>query len=144
MTNFEHMKERVLKIVSALDETGLRQLVSDTCMDDGETDGVWSCCLCEEVYGDCLIVSNGCQDKYLNWCNREYNPKLVWEDKTDIVDKLSDLLKVTRIGSDINKLVLSEDKHIVTIKYRHDAEKRVNIECDSGYAIIRDVLAVLR
>lgn len=146
MTNFEHMKEKVLEIVSALDETELRQLAIDTGMDEGNNKNIFSCGYCEEIFGECdtLPDGKGCMERYLYWCNRKYNPELVWEDKTDIVDKLSDLLKVTRIGSDIDKLVLSEDKHIVTIKYRHDAKKYVNIECDSGYAIIRDILAVLQ
>lgn len=146
MTNFEYMKEMVLNIVAALDEAELRQLVIDTGIDEGGNKDIFSCAYCEEVFGNCDTVpnENGCMERYLYWCNKEYNPKLVWEDKIDIVDRLSDLLKATRIGSDIDKLILSEDKHIVTIKYRHGAEKHVNIECNSGYAIITDVLAALR
>lgn len=76
MTNFEHMKERVLDTVSALDETELRQLISDTCMDEGGVEGIFSCGFCEEVYGDCDIIpgGNSCMKKYLKWCAREYRP----------------------------------------------------------------------
>lgn len=78
MTNFEYMKELVIKTVSALDEAELRQLVSDTCMDESETKAIFSCGLCEEIYGDCDIIpgGNGCMEKYLDWCNREYKPKV--------------------------------------------------------------------
>lgn len=68
------MKELVMETVSALDEAELRQLVSDTCMDEGGQEGIFSCGLCEEIYGDCDIVpgANGCTKKYLDWCGREY------------------------------------------------------------------------
>lgn len=77
MTNFEHMKERVLDTVSTLDEAELWQLVTDTCMDVGCAEGIFSCGLCEEVYGDCNVMpgGNGCMKKYLEWCAKEYIPK---------------------------------------------------------------------
>lgn len=78
MTNFEYMKELVIKTVSVLDEVELRQLISDTCMDESGTEGIFSCGLCEEIYGDCDVIpgGNGCREKYLDWCNREYKPKV--------------------------------------------------------------------
>lgn len=36
MTNFEHMKERVLDTVAALDQEELWQLTVDACMDGGQ------------------------------------------------------------------------------------------------------------
>ncbi len=49
MTNFEHMKKRVLDAVSALDEEELWQFVTDTCMDERDAEGIFSCGLCEGV-----------------------------------------------------------------------------------------------
>lgn len=77
VTNFGHMKERVLDMVSALDEKELWQLVTDTCMNESDAEGIFSCGFCEEVYGDCDVIpsGNGCMKKYLKWCAREYRPK---------------------------------------------------------------------
>lgn len=65
MTNFEHMKKRVLDAVSALDEEELWQFVTDTCMDERDAEGIFSCGLCEGVFGDCDVIPgrNGCMKK---------------------------------------------------------------------------------
>lgn len=146
MTNFEHMRESLLKMVAALDWEELRQLSMDTCMDEGNNMAVFSCSICEEVFGDCdtLPEGSGCKKKYFDWCGMEYKPDSEWEDKAEIVDRLSGLLKATRMGSNINKLALSENRKLVEIRYKDGTGKLVNIECDSGYAIIKDVLAALR
>lgn len=145
MTNFEHMKETVLNAVTALDREELRQLTMDTCMDEGENEAVFSCSTCEKVFGDCdtLPEGNGCMKKYINWCGREYKPEPEREDKAEIVDRLSHLLKATRIGSSIKKLRLSEDRKLVEIRYESGTGKLVNIDGDSGYAIIKDVMKAL-
>ena len=77
MTNFEHMKERVLDTIAALDQEELWQLTVDTCMDVGCAEGIFSCGLCEEVYGDCNVMpgGNGCMKKYLEWCVGVHIPK---------------------------------------------------------------------
>lgn len=142
MTNFEHMKERVLDTVSALDEAELWQLVTDTCMDECDAEGIFSCGLCEEVYGDCDVIpgGNGCMKKYLEWCTAEYIP--AQEDRKVILARMAHLLKATRAGSGVRDLVLSEDGNKVTIQFAHGS-RDVNIECDSGHAMIMDVLKAL-
>ncbi len=145
MTKFEHMKKTVLSIVSALDEDELQRLVNDTGISESNNNAIFSCSLCEKTYGRCNTFYDGddCNQRYLDWCNEKYRPESDLEDKAEIVARLSELLKVTRIGSDINKLTLNEDKKIVNIKYTNGSGRRVNIEGDSGYAIIKDALAAL-
>lgn len=142
MTNFEHMKETVLKTVAALDQEELRQFTVDTCMDEGDNGAVFSCGICEEIFGDCdmLPEGNGCMKKYLDWCGRKYVPEPGWEDKAEIVARLEKLLEATRAGSGIDGLELSEDRSTVVIRYTNGTWQRVNIVADSGYAIIKDVL----
>lgn len=146
MTNFEYMKKRVLDAVSALDEAELKQLISDTCMDEGSAEGIFSCGLCEEIYGDCDVVPgcNSCMKKYLDWCAKEcrHVPKSACEDKEAILIRLKFLLRVTRAGSGVVDLVLSGDGNRVTIQYAQGS-RDVNIECDSGYAMIMDVMRAL-
>lgn len=142
MTNFEHMKEIVLETVEAMDEEELMQLCSDACMDE-HLKGVWNCNICERNYDECPSgLNKGCTDRYKKWCKKEYNPQPE-EDKKDIVDKLQVLLQATRAGEGIDNMHLSEDNKMVIIKYKNGTLSHVNIECDSGYAIIKDVLAAL-
>ena len=145
MTNFEHMRETVLNKVAAMDQEELWQLVTDTCMDEGNSSVIFSCGTCEEIFGDCDTIpgGNGCAKKYLDWCGREYKAP-VWEDKAEIVDRLQNLLKATRAGNDIDRLVLGGDRKTVTIRRGDGSERRVNIEADSGYAIIKDVMNALQ
>ena len=49
-------------------------------------------------------------------------------------------MKATRAGYDMDKLVLSEDSGEVIVRYVSGYEKRVNVECDSGAALILDVV----
>lgn len=65
------------------------------------------------------------------------------ENKEDIVLRLKLLLKATGIGSNIEDLVLSEDECKVTILFTHGFHHDVDISCDSGYAIIKDVMKAL-
>ena len=62
------------------------------------------------------------------------------ENKKDIVGRLSILMKATRVGYDLDKLMLSEDGGEVIVRYDSGYEKRVNVECDSGAALILDVV----
>lgn len=77
MTNFEHMRKTVLEMIAALDQEEMRQLTMDTCMDEGGSGAIFSCGICEEIFGDCdtLPEGNGCMKKYLDWCGREYKPE---------------------------------------------------------------------
>ena len=56
--------------------------------------------------------------------------------KQEFIDKYSELLKMTREG--VSHLELKDDETVV-IHYKGGAERTVNIACDSGLAIIRDV-----
>lgn len=78
MTNFEHMRKTVLDTVAALDQEELRRLVADTGMDEGDSKAVFSCGICEEIWGDCdsYCGGNECVKKYLDWCGREYKPEI--------------------------------------------------------------------
>lgn len=146
MTNFEHMREAMLKTVETLDQDELRQFAADTGMDEVRDGAVFSCTVCEKSYGRCNTAYNEteCVERYHDWCGGKHELGSGWEDKADIVDKLSELLKATRIGSGINKLALSENRKLVEIRYQDGTKKSVNIEADSGYAIIKDVLAALQ
>lgn len=65
------------------------------------------------------------------------------ENKENIVARLSLLLKATRAGADIDRLELSEDGNEVKIIFLTGCEKPVNVECDSGIALIQDVVSRL-
>lgn len=65
------------------------------------------------------------------------------ENKEEIVKRLKFLLMATRAGSGIGELLLSEDQATVTVRFRNGGEKKVNVECDSGIALARDVLKAL-
>lgn len=58
------------------------------------------------------------------------------QDRATFVHNLGILLSQTREG--IEGCDLS-DKDIVAIRFKHGAVRRVNVECDSYMAIIRDV-----
>lgn len=146
MTKFEHMKETVLNIVSALDEEELRRLINDTGISESSNNAIFSCSLCEKTYGRCNTFYDGddCTKRYLDWCGEKYKSEFDFEDKTEIIVRLSELLKVTGIESDINRLTLSRDKEIVSIECTNKSGQRVYIEGDSGCTIIKDVLAALQ
>lgn len=65
------------------------------------------------------------------------------ENKKEIVMRLKLLLTATRAGSGIGELLLSEDQATVTVRFLNGGEKKVNVECDSGIALVRDVLRAL-
>ncbi|MCX4297411.1 MAG: helix-turn-helix transcriptional regulator [Lachnospiraceae bacterium] len=78
MTKFEHMKETVLNIVSALDEEELRRLVNDTDISESSNNAIFSCSLCEKTYGRCNTFYDGddCRQRYLDWCREKWKPKV--------------------------------------------------------------------
>lgn len=65
------------------------------------------------------------------------------EDKQEILTHLKWLLKATRAGQDIDRLLLSEDEKTVSIVFCSGHGKDINIECDSGIAIVQDVAKAL-
>lgn len=65
------------------------------------------------------------------------------ENKQDIVARLSLLLKATSAGEDIDKLELATDESEVRIMFLQGHERAVNVECDSGIALIQDVIRYL-
>lgn len=65
------------------------------------------------------------------------------ENKQEIIGRLSILLKATRAGWDLDRLKLSEDQKEVMVIFRSGCEKKINIACDSGIAIIQDVIRSL-
>lgn len=65
------------------------------------------------------------------------------ENKEEIVMKLKILLKSTRAGSNIADLILNEEESEITILFRAGETRKVNIEADSGIAIIKDVITAL-
>lgn len=65
------------------------------------------------------------------------------ENKKDIVMRLTLLLKATRAGSGIKKLVLSEDQKTVSIEFDSGGSRDVNVDCDFGIALVQDVIKVL-
>ncbi len=68
---------------------------------------------------------------------------MVKENKEEIVMRLKLLLTATRAGEDIDKMYLTVDEHFVVIQWRNGCTQRVNIEADSGIAIISDVLRAI-
>ena len=65
------------------------------------------------------------------------------EDKQLITKLLLATLKMTRAGQDIvdmNYKIREDGDEIVIIQYTWGAEKRVNVSCESGASLIRDVM----
>lgn len=60
--------------------------------------------------------------------------------KQELVDSLATTLRLTRTG--VVDLELAENEEII-IHFKNGATKKVNIACDSGIAIIRDVCRVI-
>lgn len=61
------------------------------------------------------------------------------EDKAQICELLLEALKLTRAGADIEKLVYDEKTEQVGIIWRNGYVGKVNVACDSGIAMIRDI-----
>lgn len=65
------------------------------------------------------------------------------EDKKEIIFWLKQTLRATRAGADIAKMDLMDGGDTVRILFNSGCTKEVNIACDSGIAIIKDVVASL-
>lgn len=64
------------------------------------------------------------------------------EDKHAICDALLPALKLTRAGAEIEALRYSKERETVTIAY-HDGITPVNVDLDSGAAMILDIVKAL-
>lgn len=62
------------------------------------------------------------------------------EDKQLILDKLLEAVQLTRAGKDVVSLILSPDEEHVVIQCADGNTEFVNVACDSGAAMIRDVM----
>lgn len=59
--------------------------------------------------------------------------------KRELIKRLNYLVKCTIAGEEVKILRLSKDENTVKIIWKSGCCTNVNIECDSGMAIIRDV-----
>ena len=66
------------------------------------------------------------------------------EDKQLILNKLLDALLETRDQFDLEELVYDAVNETVTARYMSGGERRINVNMDSGVAMIRDVMEGLR
>lgn len=64
------------------------------------------------------------------------------EDKHEICKKLGELLKLTRAGADIDRMEYLEDKDCAAVYCKSTTPYgiRVFLECDSGIAMIQDII----
>lgn len=65
------------------------------------------------------------------------------EDKDKIISLLIPLLWETRAGGTIDDIRLSEDEETVSIYFLNGSIRDVNVACDSGIALIKDILRAL-
>lgn len=65
------------------------------------------------------------------------------ENKEDIVKRLKILLVATSAGNHVADLILNEQDEEITVLFTNGCTRTVNIACDSGIAIIKDVIKVL-
>lgn len=61
------------------------------------------------------------------------------ENKSEIVSQLETLLKLLRNG--VEKLSFDEEKETIKISFEGGGSREVNVAGDSGYALIKDVIA---
>lgn len=65
------------------------------------------------------------------------------ENKIWICRRLLDLVRNTRAGDSVSDIRLSANEKTAVISFRTGATKEVNVECDSGIALIVDVCRAL-
>lgn len=63
------------------------------------------------------------------------------ENKQMICNRLLDALVLTRYGCDLESLIYNSDDEIVTITYKNGYKRYTDVSCDSGYAMIKDILS---
>ena len=62
------------------------------------------------------------------------------ENKQDILNYLKATLQLTRCGQDIADLIYNDEKETVMVMFKTGAFKVINVACDSGSAMILDVV----
>lgn len=65
------------------------------------------------------------------------------EDKQSILDCLLKTYQQTRAGIDIDSMTIDSDEY-VTVAFSNGTEQRINCACDSGAAMILDVVRNIR
>ena len=63
------------------------------------------------------------------------------EDKQNILNLMLSALRETRAFNDLSLLEYDDEAEVVTATFSSGFKKHVNVACDSGIAMIRDVLA---
>lgn len=61
------------------------------------------------------------------------------ENKYHICNALEKAIKMTRAGDAVDELLYDKKHETVIIAFRNGYAKHVNVECDSGIAMIRDI-----
>ena len=62
------------------------------------------------------------------------------EDKQKICDRLLETLKLTRLGTDLIDLDYIKESEIVVAHFEGGGKKEINVACDSGIAMIKDII----
>lgn len=62
------------------------------------------------------------------------------EDKQKICDLLCETLKKTRDAWDVESLNLDDSQETCTILFENGYRRYVNVACDSGVAMIKDIM----
>lgn len=65
------------------------------------------------------------------------------ENKELICEKLTETLKLTRQFSDLEGIALESNEETAVVHWNGGFESRVNVTCDSGSAMIRDILKAI-
>lgn len=71
------------------------------------------------------------------------DPEEKMENKHYIVKALEDALKMTRAGENIESMYYEPEHEIVKIRFRNGYTKMASVDCDSGIAMIRDIMNAL-
>lgn len=99
--------------------------------------------LIADITDENMIVEDGYKVTLQPWYPETEQQDSSEDDKKEIVGYLCKLVRMTRAGRCIADLLLDDENCFVTILYRNGYTKRVSVECDSGIALMRDVLQVI-
>ncbi|MCM1304599.1 MAG: hypothetical protein NC305_13455 [Lachnospiraceae bacterium] len=84
------------------------------------------------------LSSDACLDHV--YCGRE---EMRGENKVLVIHRLFQALRATRAGGDIREMVLAPDQNHVEIRWGNGCVHKVNVEADSGIAMISDVVRAI-
>lgn len=64
------------------------------------------------------------------------------ENKQEILDKLAEVIRLTRAGDDLDHFEYDEKRELVFAFFDESkhASRIINVGCDSGWAMIKDVV----